>query len=197
MVVPDALDDVLSGFVKSEAALVIMDIGLPFYNGYYWCAQIRTVSKAPVLFLSSASDKMNIVLAMQMGGDDFVPKPFDMEVLLAKLEALLRRSYAFGAGESTLYAHKGAVLKPADATLFFEGKSLELTRNELRILKLLMENVGAFVSRDSIMQALWASDSFIDDNTLTVNITRLRKRLEGIGLTDFIQTRKGVGYALM
>ncbi len=187
--------DVLGCFLAEKPHLAILDIGLPVYNGFYWCAQIRAHSKVPVLFLSAASDNMNIVLAMQMGGDDFVAKPFSMEVLLAKVHALLRRSYDFKLDDSLL-ACGDVVLDLSSATLSKGEKRVELTRNELRILRTLMQKNGGFVAREVIMRALWESDSFVDDNALSVSINRLRHKLEDAGLGGFIVTRKGAGYAV-
>jgi len=186
-------ENVLSEFVDYDPQLVLMDISLPFFNGYHWCAEIRRVSKVPIIFISSASDNMNIVMAMSMGGDDFIPKPFDLGVMTAKVQALLRRAYDFTA-TAKLMESGGAVLCIADASLTFGGQKTELTKNEFKILQLLFENKGRIVTRDEIMTRLWESDSFIDENTLTVNITRLRRTLEGAGLHDFIVTKKGVGY---
>jgi len=185
--------NILGEFAAFQPQLVLLDISLPFFNGYHWCREIRRVSKVPIIFLSSASDNMNIVMAMNMGGDDFIAKPFDLDVLTAKLQAMLRRAYDFG-GQTGLMEHRGAVLNTGDATLTFQGRRVELTRNEYRILQVLMENKGRTVSRDILMRKLWESDSFVDENTLTVNVTRLRKKLEGAGLTDFIRTKKGMGY---
>lgn len=187
--------DVLSKFVSFQPQLILLDISLPFYNGFYWCSEIRKVSKVPIIFISSASDNMNIVMAMNMGGDDFIAKPFDLSVLMAKVQAMLRRTYDF-AGQSSLIEHKGAILDTSDATLAYNGEKIDLTKNDNRILQILMENKGKIVSRDSIMTKLWETDNYIDDNTLTVNMTRLRKKLESIGLTDFIVTRKGIGYII-
>lgn len=186
-------EHVLEAFAAFDPQLVILDISLPFFNGYHWCRSIRQVSKVPILFLSSASDNMNIVMAVQMGGDDFVAKPFDLSVLTAKVQALLRRTYDFGPAAPLLECG-GAVLNLSDASLTVGQARVELTKNEFRILRLLMEHRGEIVSREAIMTCLWASDSFVDDNTLAVNINRLRKKLAGAGLGDFIRTRKGVGY---
>ena len=185
--------DVLSEFAAFDPQLVLLDISLPFFNGYHWCNEIRKLSKVPIIFISSASDNMNIVMAMNMGGDDFLAKPFDLSVLTAKVQALLRRTYDF-AGQTNLLEHRGAILNTSDATLTFQGDRLELTRNEYKILKMLMENKGKVVSRESLMVMLWETDSYVDDNTLTVNVTRLRRKLEALGLTDFIATKKGMGY---
>ena len=186
-------EHVLEEFAAFDPQLVILDISLPFFNGYHWCRSIRQLSKVPILFLSSASDNMNIVMAVQMGGDDFVAKPFDLTVLTAKVQALLRRTYDFGPAAPLLECG-GAVLNLSDASLTVGQTRVELTKNEFRILRLLMEHRGEIVSREAIMTCLWASDSFVDDNTLAVNINRLRKKLAGAGLGDFIRTRKGAGY---
>ena len=184
---------VIQEFVQKDPQLVLLDLKLPFYNGFHWCEEIRKVSQVPVIFISSAADNMNMVMAMSRGADDFIAKPFDMDVLVAKIQAILRRTYSFG-NPGNILEHKGAVLNLSGATLTWNGMELELTRNELRILELLFSQAGRPVSRDAIMTKLWESDSFVDDNTLTVNITRLRKKLEAAGLADFIITRKGLGY---
>lgn len=186
---------VLDTFASYNPHLVILDIALPACNGFYWCMEIRKISRVPVVFLSSASDNMNIVIAMNMGGDDFIAKPFDRNVLAAKIQAILRRTYDFAAN-TELIAHKGAVLNTVDATLTYEGQHIDLTKNDYKILKMLLENKGKTVSRDALMTRLWETDCFVDENTLTVNITRLRKKLEQAGLTDFIVTRKGMGYLI-
>ena len=186
---------VLDTFASYNPHLVILDIALPACNGFYWCMEIRKISRVPVVFLSSVSDNMNIVIAMNMGGDDFIAKPFDRNVLAAKIQAILRRTYDFAAN-TELIAHKGAVLNTADATLTYEGQRIDLTKNDYKILKMLLENKGKTVSREALMTRLWETDCFVDENTLTVNITRLRKKLEQAGLTDFIVTRKGMGYLI-
>ncbi|KYH29482.1 response regulator transcription factor [Clostridium colicanis] len=185
--------DVLWAFVSYNPQLVLLDISLPFFNGYHWCNEIRKLSKVPIIFISSASDNMNIVMAMNMGGDDFIAKPFDLNVLTAKVQAMLRRTYDF-AGQTHLLEHKGAILNISDSTLSYQGKKIELSKNENKILGILIENKGKAVSRDTIMTRIWETDNYIDDNTLTVNITRLRKKLQDIGLFDFIETKKGIGY---
>lgn len=187
--------DVLRTFAEFQPQLVLMDISLPFYNGFHWCSEIRRLSKVPILFLSSASDNMSIVMAVNMGGDDFISKPFDMNVLTAKIQALLRRTYDF-AGTSALMEHKGAILNISDATLTYNDSRVELTKNEFRIIQMLLENKGKIVSRDAIMTRLWENDDYVDENTLTVNITRLRRKLESIGLVQFITTKKGLGYTV-
>ena len=185
--------NVMAEFAEFDPHLVLMDIGLPFFNGYYWCSEIRKVSRVPVIFISSASDNMNIVMAMNMGGDEFVEKPFDLGVVTAKVQAVLRRAYAFR-GTMDVLEHAGVMLNVNDATVTCGSQSVELTKNEFRILKLLMENSGRIVSRENLITRLWESDEFIDDNTLTVNVARLRKKLEEIGAENWIQTKKGIGY---
>lgn len=184
--------EVMAEFNEFAPDLVLLDIGLPFFNGYYWCTQIRTASKVPIIFISSASDNMNIVMAMNMGGDDFIAKPFDLTVLTAKVQAMLRRTYDFAAGDSIM-EHQGAVLNIGDASLTYQGEKIDLTKNEFKILQILMENKGRVVSRDDIMVRLWETDCFVDENTLTVNVARLRKKLDTYGLGDFIRTKKEWG----
>jgi DNA-binding response OmpR family regulator len=173
--------------------LILLDIMLPYFNGFHWCGEIRKVSKIPIMFVSSASDNMNIVMAINMGGDDFIAKPFDINVLVAKIQALIRRTYS-SEGQVNIIEHNGALLNLNDTTLIYNNKKIELTKNDFRILQLLMDNIGRVVAREEIMERLWESDSFIDDNTLTVNVTRLRKKLDDTGLFDFIKTKKGIGY---
>lgn len=187
--------NVLEEVSEFAPQLVLLDISLPFYNGYYWCAEIRKFSKIPIIFISSASDNMNIVMAMNMGGDDFIAKPFDLNVLTAKIQAILRRTYDFG-GQMTILQHRGAMLNTSDASLTYNGERIELTKNDYRILRTLMENKGKVVSRDTLMERLWETDSFVDENALTVNIARLRKKLEQVGLMEFIVTKKGMGYLI-
>lgn len=189
----DDLRNVMQVFAKFQPHIVLLDISLPFFNGYHWCEQIRAVSKVPVIFISSASDNMNIVMAMNLGADDFVSKPFDMNVLTAKVRALLRRTYDFGASVPLL-EHKGAILNTVDGSLSVNGEKVSLSKNEYRILLCLMENKGKTVSREKLMERLWQTDQFIDENTLTVNVNRLRKKLDAAGLADFIETKFGVGY---
>lgn len=187
--------NVLETFITFDPQIVLMDIGLPFFNGHHWCSEIRAISKVPIIFISSADDNMNIVMALNMGGDDFITKPFDLNVITAKVQALLRRTYSFKE-QTNLIEHKGAVLNLSDATLAYQDQKIELTKNEYRILQTLMANVGKIVSRDDIITALWEDDSFVDNNTLTVNMTRLRRKLSEAGLSDFIKTKKGIGYVV-
>ncbi|WP_418222908.1 response regulator transcription factor [Clostridium isatidis] len=185
--------NVISDFISYDPQLVLLDISLPFFNGFHWCSEIRKLSKVPIIFISSASDNMNIVMAMNMGGDDFITKPFDLNVLTAKVMALLRRTYDF-AGQTSLLEHRGVILNISDSTLIYNNEKIQLTKNENKILHVLIENKGKSVTREDIMIKLWETDSYVDDNTLTVNVTRLRKKLQDIGLNNFIITKKGIGY---
>jgi DNA-binding response OmpR family regulator len=186
---------VMEDFTAFDPQLVLLDISLPVYNGYHWCGEIRKISRVPVIFLSSASDNMNIVLAMHMGGDDFIPKPFDLTVLTAKVQALLRRTYEFSREQAELPLGGGA-LRLREGVFVKGDLRLELTRNEFRILEMLLESRGRIVSREELMERLWSTDSFVDENTLSVNVNRLRKKLEEAGLPDAIRTRKGEGYII-
>lgn len=187
--------DVLGAFRAFAPHLVLMDVSLPFYNGFYWCGEIRKQSKAPVVFLSSRSEDMDIVMAVNMGADDYIAKPINMDVLIAKIQAMLRRSYDYAEQESAL-SFRGAMLDAGRSCVRLGERQLELTRNELRILQLLLENKGRIVSRERIMLFLWDSMDFIDENTLTVNVNRLRKKLSEFGLSEVITTHKGQGYAI-
>ena len=187
--------NVLGEIKDIEPHLIIMDITLPYMGGYHWCQEIRKTSSVPIIFISSATDNMNIIMAMNMGADDYIPKPFDQSILIAKVQALLRRTYDFNQGSFTLQA-RGAVLNTSDNSLTYNGKKIELARNEYKILLVLMQNKNKVVSREKLMEALWETDSFVDENTLTVNVGRLRKTLEAAGLKDFIKTKFGVGYIL-
>ncbi len=186
---------VLQEFSAFVPQLVLMDIKLPLLNGYHWCAEIRKISTVPIIFLSSAADNMNIVMAVNMGADDFIAKPFDLDVLTVKVQAMLRRTYDFS-GEGEVLSHQGVFLYPAEAKVSYGEEKLELTKNELRILQTLMEHKAKVVSREILMEKLWESDSFVDENTLSVNVNRLRKKLDGIGLENFITTKKGIGYRI-
>lgn len=185
--------NIIEQFKEFDPHIVLLDVMLPFFNGFHWCNEIRKISKVPVMFVSSAGDNMNIVMAMNMGGDDFIVKPFDLNVLTAKLGAMLRRAYSLQ-DQINEIEHNGVVLNLNDTTLNYDNNKIELTKNEYKILQLLLENTSKVVSRDEIMQRLWESDQFIDDNTLTVNMTRLRKKLSEFGLDNYIKTKKGLGY---
>lgn len=189
----DDFKNIMEKFIEFDPHLILLDISLPFYNGYHWCSEIRRISKVPIIFISSTSENINIIMAMDMGADDFIVKPFDLSVLVAKVNALIRRTYSFS-GQIEILEHKGVMLNLENTCVLFQDKEIELTRNEFKIIKILMENKYKVVSRNELMTKLWESESFIDDNTLTVNIGRLRKKLEEIGIYDFIKTKKGLGY---
>lgn len=187
--------NVMSEFSRISPHLVLLDISLSCFSGYHWCSEIRKISKVPIIFISSASDNMNIIMAMNLGADDFIAKPFDFSVLTAKINALLRRTYDFQ-GLVSVIEHRGAILNTSDNTLTFNNEKIPLTKNEYRILLALMENKRSIVSREKLMQRLWKTDSFVDENTLTVNVNRLRKKLDAAGLGGFITTKFGVGYII-
>lgn len=187
--------NVMAEFAVIQPHLVLLDISLPFMNGYHWCTEIRKVSKVPIIFVSSTADNMNIVMAMNMGADDFIAKPFDGNVLIAKIQALLRRTYDFGESVPVL-EHRGAMFNTADGSFFYGDQKIVLTRNEQRILAVLLKNKGKTVSREKLMEILWQTDEFVDDNALTVNVGRLRKKLETAGLENFIETKFGMGYLI-
>ncbi|MCE6986620.1 response regulator transcription factor [Streptococcus suis] len=187
---------VLDQISDFQPHLILLDIGLPFFNGYYWCQEIRKTSRVPIMFLSSHDQPMDIVMAINMGADDYVTKPFEMTVLLAKIQGLLRRSYDFVGEQSVLWFEEISLdLKTMQVSY---GQVVEeLTRNEFQILRVLFEHGKEVVSREELMRELWNSDIFVDDNTLSVNIARLRKKLAELGLPDLIMTKKGVGYGLV
>ena len=182
-------------FTAYDPHMVLVDIMLPFFNGYHWCSEIRKISNVPVVFISSASDNMNIVMAMNMGGDDFIAKPIDLGVMTAKIQALLRRTYDMGS-KIPILEHRGAVLNLHDTTLTYQGERIELTKNDFRILQTLLENKGKVVSRETLMTKLWQMDEYVEENTLTVNVNRLRRKLDQAGLHDFIATKVGSGYII-
>ncbi|MEZ3486510.1 MAG: response regulator transcription factor [Lachnospiraceae bacterium] len=185
--------NVISDFTKYNPHIVLVDIMLPFFNGYHWCAELRKISDVPIVFISSASDNMNIIMAMNMGGDDFITKPIDLSVMMSKIQAILRRAYDMG-NQVPVLEHRGVVLNLNDTTLIYNGKRIELTKNDFRILQTLLENKGKIVSRDTLMTKLWQIDVYVEENTLTVNVNRLRRKLENAGIFDFITTKIGSGY---
>ncbi len=187
--------NVIAEFISFDPQLILLDISLPFYNGYHWCSEIRKISKVPIIFISSASDNLNIVMAINQGGDDFIAKPFDLNIITAKVQAILRRTYDF-AVQNNLLEHNNAIFNVSDGTITYNHKKIELSKNESKIIQLLLENKGRIVSRDTVMIKLWEDNNFVDDNTLTVNIARIRKKLDEIGLIEFIKTKKGLGYII-
>ncbi|CYV68576.1 response regulator transcription factor [Streptococcus suis] len=187
---------VLEQMEEFQPHLILLDIGLPFFNGYYWCQEIRKTSRVPIMFLSSHDQPMDIVMAINMGADDYVTKPFEMTVLLAKIQGLLRRTYDF-VGEQSLLWFEEVSLDLKTMQVSYKQDVEELTRNEFQILRVLFEHGKEVVSREELMRELWNSDIFVDDNTLSVNIARLRKKLAELNLPDVIATKKGVGYGLV
>lgn len=187
--------NILKSFTEFNPHLVLLDIMLPFYNGYHWCNEIRKISNVPIIFISSASDNMNIVMAMQMGGDDFIAKPIELDVMTAKIGAILRRTYDMN-NQITILEHRGAILNLDDSSLTFKGEKIDLTKNEFKIIQTLMQNKGKIVSRETLMIKLWQADVYVEENTLTVNVNRLRKKLQSAGLSDFITTKVGSGYII-
>ncbi len=192
----DTFENVLEDFLHEKPAIILLDINLPFFDGFYWCNKIREVSQVPIIFISSRESHMDMIMAMNMGGDDFIQKPFDTEVLIAKIRALLRRSYSYTETQANVLEHHGVILNLNDLNLFYGDKKAELTKTEFVILHLLMKNAGKIVSRNKIMRTLWKHEQFIDNNTLSVNITRLRKKLTHLGIENFITTKKGEGYLI-
>ena len=189
-------DQVMTEFKQSDPHLVLLDINLPVFDGYYWCQQIRSVSKVPIIFLSSRNQNMDIIMAINMGGDDFIQKPFDLDILVAKISALIRRKYTYQEDENNKLIHKGLKLNVTNSTIEYNDKSAELSRNEFILLQLMMRNIRRILSREDLMQALWNEEQFVDDNTLTVNVNRIRRKITALGLEDFIVTRKGMGYMI-
>lgn len=187
--------DILSAFQEIQPDLVLMDISLPYKNGYYWTEQIRTISKVPIIFISSMNENMNIVMALSHGGDDFIAKPFDLQVLMMKIKALLRRVYDYAKNSEWLECDQ-VRFNVSDNMVYFQEEHIELTKNEAKILRMLMEQAGKIVSRERLMEYLWKTDYYVDENALSVNINRLRKKLERIHVYDWIQTKKGIGYKI-
>lgn len=191
---PPNFQKVMDYFTEEKPQLVIVDIQLPAYDGFHWCREIRHISKVPIIFLSSRDHPMDMVMAMNIGADDFVQKPFHMEVLLAKVQAIIRRTYDYGDEQIDVVRWNGASIDYARSTITFNDLHMELTKNELFILRVLLQQVGKIVSRDDLMRKLWDDERFVNDNTLSVNVNRLRLKLEEIGLRDVILTKKGLGY---
>lgn len=195
-IILDDFSQVLEIFLKENPHLVLMDINLPVYDGFYWCNKIRDISKVPIIFISSRNTPMDMVMSINMGGDDFIQKPFYEEVLITKIKALLRRTYSYTETVATIIEHDGIMLNLNNGDVFYGDKKAQLTKNEFKILNILMQNKGSVVSREKIMRNLWEDESFVDDNTLTVNITRIRKKLAELGKENYIATMKGEGYII-
>jgi len=189
-------EQVLEEFEQADPHLVLLDINLPVFDGYYWCQQIRSVSKVPIIFLSSRNQNMDIIMAINIGGDDFIQKPFDLDILVTKINALIRRKYTYQEDENITFIHRGLKLNVTNSSIEYKKHSTELSRNEFILLQVMMRNIGKIIAREDLMQALWNKEQFVDDNTLTVNVNRLRRKIAALGLEDFIVTRKGMGYLI-
>ncbi len=187
---------VLDVFNEEEPHLVLLDINLPVFDGYYWCQKIREVSKSPIIFISSRDTNADSIMSMNMGGDDYVNKPFSMDILIAKINALLRRTYDYSKSEGVTIEHNNLKLNMENSTMVIQNEPVELSKNEFQLLLILMKNTGKIVSREKLLRALWDDERFVDDNTLTVNINRLRKKIEGAGISNYIETKVGQGYII-
>lgn len=188
-------ENVFDEFINFKADLLLIDISLPFFNGYHWCEKIRSISKIPIIFISSASINLNKIMAMNMGADDYITKPFDLDLLVAKIKALLRRTYEYVEVYDNLI-YQDLSLDREKMTLKYNEYEIALSKNEFMILEMMFKSPRKVFKREEFMDKLWQTDEFIDDNTLTVNIMRLRKKLEEIGLRNLIKTKKKVGYYL-
>lgn len=193
VVVAKQFDNILDLFNAHQPQLVLLDINLPTFNGYHWCQEIRKTSNVPIIFISSRTDNMDQIMAIQMGGDDFIEKPFNLSLTVAKIQALLRRTYDLAVSNNEIIVHDCKLIID-EATLYHNDESVQLSFTELQILHMLFRNEGKYVSRTALIEKCWESENFIDDNTLAVNMTRLRKKLQSIGVKDLIETKKNVGY---
>ena len=193
----DDFENVTKEFLNIKPHLVLMDVNLPYCDGFFWCKKIREVAKTPIIFLSSRDSNMDIIMAVNQGADDYITKPFSFDLLVAKLQALLRRTYDYQNEASETIECNGVLLDLNSGTLSYKDKKIELTKNEHKILTLLMKNKEKVVSREKLMKSLWDDDYFVNENTLTVNMNRIRNKLEDMGIKDFITTRKGEGYIIL
>lgn len=185
---------VFDDFEEQEPQLILLDINLPVFDGYYWCQKIRETSKVPIIFISSRNTNMDMIMAMNMGADDFVTKPFEIDVLIAKINALLRRSYNYVENNSETLVHNGLTLNIDNSSMQINDEVIDLSKNEYRLLYILMKNHGKILSREKLLRALWDDERFVDDNTLTVNINRMRRKIEQAGMDNYIETKVGQGY---
>lgn len=195
--VAERFDNILEEFLTIKPQVVLMDVNIPYFDGFYWCKRIREFSAVPIIYISSRDSSMDVIMAMNNGGDDYLTKPFDNAVLVAKLQAVIRRAYEYSIQEPLVLSHRGLTLNVAEATAVYNQHKCELTKNELKILKLLMENQGKIVSREALMRSLWDDEIYVNENTLTVNVNRVRLKLEELGLQSFITTKKGMGYVIL
>jgi DNA-binding response OmpR family regulator len=190
-------DNILEEFLAVQPHVVLMDVNIPSFDGFYWCKRIREVSAVPIVYISSRDSSMDVIMGMNNGGDDYLMKPFDNAVLVARLQAVIRRTYEYNLQEAHILRYRGLNLNLSEAVASYEDKKCELTKNELKILKLLLENRGKIVTRQALMRSLWDEEIYVNENTLTVNVNRVRNKLEELGLTSFITTKKGMGYVVL
>lgn len=190
-------DNILDEFLVVQPHVVLMDVNIPSFDGFHWCKKIREISAVPIIYISSRDSNMDVIMGMNNGGDDYLAKPFDNAVLVARLQAVIRRTYEYNFQESHLLRRRGLTVHLEEAVASYENKKCELTKNELKILKLLLENQGQIVTRQALMRSLWDEEIYVNENTLTVNVNRVRIKLEELGLTSFITTKKGMGYVIL
>ncbi|MHB8063631.1 MAG: winged helix-turn-helix domain-containing protein [Ruminiclostridium sp.] len=195
--IAEMFDNILDEFVKAQPHIVLMDINIPSFDGFHWCKKIRAISGVPIIFISSRDSSMDIIMGMNNGGDDYIQKPFENAVLIAKLQAILRRTYEYSLKDSHVIECKGVTLNLDDTLAAYDNKKVDLTKNELKIMKLLIEHQGKIVSREALMRSLWDDEIYVNENTLTVNVNRLRLKLDELGLSEFITTKKGMGYMIL
>ncbi|WP_346887318.1 response regulator transcription factor [Clostridium sp. UBA1056] len=194
VVTSDNFENIVEETLKAEPNVVLLDINLPYYDGYYICREIRKTSNVPIIVVTSRDSDMDELMSMNLGADDFITKPYNTQILLARIASIIRRTY--GNSDMEIFSYKGLKYNLSTSEIEFEDKKQELTKNESKIIYVLIKNKGKIVSRDELMKCLWQSDEFVDDNTLTVNINRLRKKIDEIGAFDYLQTKRGQGYIL-
>ena len=194
VITSDNFENIVEETLKAEPNVVLLDINLPYYDGYYICREIRKTSNVPIIVVTSRDSDMDELMSMNLGADDFITKPYNTQILLARIASIIRRTY--GNSDMEIFSHKGLKYNLSTSEIEFEDKKQELTKNESKIIYVLIKNKGKIVSRDELMKCLWQSDEFVDDNTLTVNINRLRKKIDEIGAFDYLQTKRGQGYIL-
>lgn len=193
----ETFENISEQVLNKSPHVVLMDINIPSFDGFYWCKEIRKLSKVPIIYISSRNNSMDVIMGMNNGGDDYIEKPFNNQVLIAKLQAIVRRSYEYGVQDMKVIGCRGLTLNLEDTVMSYNETTMELTKNEFKILKILIENKGKIVSRQSLMKSLWDEEVYVNENTLTVNVNRVRTKLHEIGLSDFIITKKGMGYSIL
>jgi len=191
-----SFENVIEETLKAKADLILLDINLPYFDGYYICREIRKVSNVPIIIVTSRDSDMDELMSINLGADDFITKPYNTQILLARIASLLRRT-SQSYENNDILEYKGLIYDIHKSEVSFENNKIELSKNENKILYMLIKNKERIVSRNDIIESLWDSDEFIDDNTLTVNINRLRKKLEEIGALDYLQTKRGQGYMII